>query len=129
MKEIHENLRKLYRVDYSWFPTTFSTPDEALATYNGLGLDKKIQFKLHHVRRDIHNQVQTFALWCINKNPSKKYYVNTAELEHGDDCPAHAKFKYERSKGCYIRYGTLNLDHDHKPDIKYRVLAKQSEMH
>ena len=48
-----------YFVDFSSFPTHFNSPNEALHTYNGLGLNKKIHFKKYNVTRD-HND------FCLN---------------------------------------------------------------
>ena len=39
-------------VDFSHFPTQFRNEDEALNTYNALGVELKIQFKKQHRQRN-----------------------------------------------------------------------------
>ena len=51
-----------YYVDFSTFPTHFNSPNEALNTYNGLGLNRKIHFKKYNIKRDENERVTGFHL-------------------------------------------------------------------
>ena len=51
-----------YSVDYRDFPIYFQTDDEALNTYNALGLEKKLHFKKFNMRRDEKNFLIKFGL-------------------------------------------------------------------
>ena len=53
-----------FTVDYSHFPTNFENEDDALNTYNSLGLELKIQFKKYTRMRDAKGQVIKFSLQC-----------------------------------------------------------------
>jgi hypothetical protein len=54
--------KERYTVDFRHFPTHFQTDEEAISTYNALGLEKKIHFKKFNIRRDENNFVYTFSL-------------------------------------------------------------------
>ena len=103
----------------------FNSPAEALNTYNGLGLNKKIHFKKYNIRRDDNDFISNFSLWWHKRNTQNRALGNLDENGNpivGADCPVMAKFSWDKQKQWYIRTGTPSMKHDHKPEIKNRQL-------
>ncbi|CAI2386947.1 unnamed protein product [Moneuplotes crassus] len=118
-----------YFVDFSKFPVYFNTPKEACDTYNGLGLSKKIHFKKYNIKRNENDFVTGFTLCCHKKNIKNKAMGNVDENGNpieGGDCPVMVKFAWDLQRQCYVRVCSPVMKHNHKPEIKNRLMMTNS---
>ncbi|CAI2359717.1 unnamed protein product [Moneuplotes crassus] len=120
-----------YSVDFRHFPIYFQTDEEALQTYNSLGLIKKLQFKKCGARRDENGFINQFTIACHMRNTKKYRYDTKLVLRDGISamlCPVIARFKWVESKQCYMRDGKCCIKHSHPPEIRDRYLLQNPEV-
>eukprot|EP00347_Sterkiella_histriomuscorum_P007670 403348024 len=92
-------------VDFSRFPCRFANEEEALQTYNAMGLPYKIQFKKFQRQRDENGQVIKFMLCCHRK----AIY-----------CPVQVRFRWSPEKQHYVRCRKMIMQHSHCLEVKDR---------
>ena len=120
-----------YSVDFRSFPIYFQTDEEALLTYNALGLEKKLHFKKFNVRRDENGYLYTFGLAWHKRNTKKSRLDQKLVLRDGLSAmhwPVMAKFRWIDSKKCYARVGKVIIEHTHPPEIRDRYLIQNPEI-
>ena len=105
--------------DLEYFPMTFSTPEDALDTYNELGFRVKIQFRLYEQKRK-NGKIIMFSLVCSMRNNPKflpKYTGGT--FTKLSMCNVNVRFVYSSNKNQYVRVeGSWKSIHDHKLDLE-----------
>ena len=110
-------------IDFSNFPKEFINEEDALSTYNKLGLPLKIQFKkLNRKCFKNSSKVKFFTIWWINRiihqwNLNKGIKLKVKSLS----CPVSVRFVFKEESWMYHRR-TNQMIHNHDLKITPKYL-------
>ena len=110
-----------YFVDLTTWPKTVKNIDDALSTYNDIGLLKKIQFKKMSCRRDENGLMISFTIWWYRRATTKlDWKIRQGIKIKGTTltmCPVKVLFRYNKKRKIYVRSSKLCMHHDHPLEI------------
>ncbi|CAI2385102.1 unnamed protein product [Moneuplotes crassus] len=117
---------KNYIFNFSSFPASFSTPTEALDTYNTLGYKHQIQFKKYEIQKS-KNQISMFSLCCAKRDKPKyhprfQYAQTSVKLS---ECNVNVRFYFDKLKGSFIRKEPFKIVHDHPRSLEEKVTVSE----
>ena len=129
--------QKANHVNFSDWPTEFQSVKDALDTYNRLGLEHRIMFKVDKTTLLSTGLQARFSLCCVfSKLPEKKRAQQNGQLntQHKctTKCPVVVHFRYKQGvgdePGRFVRSHHMTQQHNHSLVLEERRVLARAEI-
>lgn len=138
MELTKDEIRKMndpkYTFDFSGFPQSFKTINDALDTYCLIGYHSKLQFRLYE-HKTTGAKTVFFSLCCYMRGMPRydtKYYTYDAaagRLPKVSNCNVNVRFTWNEAKAVFERKECFKFVHDHRLELDERCLLPANLLH